>query len=424
MKYKNINDKYLKEINSVAEEANLYGSTSKYTIFPKGNNALPAKKLYYERLNYEIEFENVSSIEGFISDNFKSYLYSNQLYGKINLNNDVVNVDEAKLKSLDADPKLMLIAPAADAFNALYARHRGLINSNGISSQSKFYNIKPKKAFISPNLQHSQYLNVYFNKFYNFINNNNLNNKIVDFKSFIKYFVFYYNQNEKVINKTEFIKNSLCSPRSSGLVVEISFDSHGNDLNSYKNYLRDPSFSIFDTLTKQYGFVMDKYSPWRLTFDIAGANALPYLQTHNIENINGFFDNFYYFTDYFNFESLKISLLNLYNFIVKEQPYAKNVITSFKNNKACINEKQILREAIRYENLYDNITEQDLMKLYFYTKVRENNIISSESQFEQMFNEIINIKTYQNNFFAFDFINEKCKTLKDTGDIKYTRTFF
>jgi len=424
MKYKNTQDPYLQKLNKIADQSNFYSDDPRYRIIPQGNNNSKGLFLYHQRLNYELEFNNVVSIEGMKSENFKDYLYSDQLYGKININNDVVNIDESKLKSLDPDPKMLLISPAADAFNSLYARHKGLINSNAISSNSKFYNIKPKKAFISPNLQHSEYVNSYFNEFYSFINNNDLNNKIVDFKTFIKYFVFYYNQSDKMLNKTEFIRTSLCSPYSSGLVENISADKHGDDKKVYEDYLRDEVFGIFDTLTKQHGFVMDKHSPWRLTFDIAGANAQPYLQVYDAEDLNQYFDKFYYFTEYFNFESLKIYLLNLYNFIAQEQPIARSVITTFKNGNPCIYEKQITRQQIEYNDLYNNITEEELMKLYFYIKVKENNIISSDSQFEQMFGEIFTINRFSGNIAAFDFINNKCKTLRDMGDKKYTRTLF
>lgn len=425
MKYKVTDDKYLQEMNRIAEEANLYSSTNSiYRIIPQGNNALPTKNLYYQRLNYEIQFDYVSISQNLKPEKFKDFLYLQQMYGKINLSNDVVNVDNSQLKGLNEDPKLMLIAPAADAFNALFARHKNLINSNGIPQNSKFSEIKPKKAYISPNDQHYAYLNVYFNKFYNFINNNKLNNKIVDFKSFIKYFVFFYNQNDKIINKTEFIKTSLCSPYASGLVVDIAVDRHGNDLNAYTNYLRDDSYGLFDTLVKQYGFVMDKHSPWRLTFDIAGANAQSYLRAYNVQDLTQYFNKFYYFTEYFNFETLKISLLNLYNLIAQEQPYARIVNTVFMNGKACINERQILRQYIRYEDLYNNMSEEDFLKLYFYTKVKENNIIKTDSEFDQLFGEISVVNKYSGNIAAFDYINEKCKNMKDSGNIEYTRTFF
>jgi hypothetical protein len=423
MKYKNTQDEYLQKMNKIADEANLYSTHPEYRIIPQANNESTSKILYYQRLNYELEFNNIALTKTRFPENFKDYLYSNQLYGKINLNNDVINIDENRLKNLFSNSNLFLSAPAADAFNALFDRHAALIKNNSISSKSKFYEIKPKKAFISANLEYSKYLNIYFNKFYNFINDNDLNNKITDFKTYIKYFIMFYNENDKILNKSEFIKTSMCSPFSSGLVVEINSDNHGDDKKAYLNYLQDEYFGIFDTLSKQYGFVMDKHSPWRLTFDLAGANAEKYLEVYNIQDLNSYFDQFYYFTEYFNFENLKINLLNLYNFIVEKQPIAKTIVTSFNNSKACISEKQILRYYINYENLYSHTTENNLMKLYFYIKIKENNCISSDSQFEQLFNEVSTVNNYNGNFAAFDFINNKCKFMKNTGDAKYTKTF-
>lgn len=425
MKYKNINDPYLIKLNKIADQTNYYSVDPTYRIIPQGNNDLKSSDLYYQRLNYEIEFDNTNILNGVIFENFKDYLYIHQKYGKLNLNNDVMNLDENLIKNLNSNPSLYLSSPAADAFNEMSDRHKALINLNAISEKSIFYDIRPKKAFISPNEEHSKYIINYLSKFYNFINVNDINKKIINFKTFIKYFILFYNDNkDKIINKTEFIKSELCPVHCNGLIIEIGNNKHGDDKKAYSDYLRDSFFSKFDTLTKQHGFVMDKHSPWRLTFDIASANAKQYLQNYNIQDVNGYFDQFYYFTEYFNFETLKVFLLNLYNYIRNEKTTVRNVETIFKNGKTCIYYKENFRYFININELYDHITESEFLELYFYIKCKENNIISNENQFNQMFGEISIINKYSGNIAVFDFINNKCKEMKDTGDKKYTRKFF
>jgi hypothetical protein len=424
MKYKNTDNKYLKEINKTAEETKYFSDDPIHSIIPQSNNKSSALPMYLNRLNYEIQFDRVLPIMSLQSKNFKDFLYSDQLYGKINTNNDIVNINEQELKSLSAKQTLSLVAPAADAFNELFVRHKNLLDKQVIDSKSVFADIAPQKAFISPNLQHNEYLNLYFNNFYNFINSNDLNKKITDFHSFIKYFIVFYNTREKIINRTTFIKTKTCSPLATGLVVEIADQKHGDDKQVYTKYIQDPSFPIFDTLTKQYGFVMDKHSPWRLIFDIAGANAQPYLLRYNISSTEEYFNQFYYYTDYFNYENLKINLLNLYNFIVKEKPIFKDIKTKSINGKVCISKVLIERNFIVYDDLFQNIAEEDMLKIYAYTICCENNMISTQTQFETLFAEMMTIKRYFNDFEAFDFLNNKRKELSNTGTNTFTKSFF
>ena len=70
------------------------------------------------------------------------------------------------------------------------------------------------------------------------------------------------------------------------------------------------------------------------------------------------------------------------------------------------------------------MTEIEFLELYFYIKCKENNIILNENQFNQLFGEISTINKYNGNIAVFDFINHKCKELKNTGNLEYTRTFF
>jgi hypothetical protein len=424
MKYKNTDNKYLKNLNDAATETKYFSDDPIHSIIPQANNKSNVLSMYLNRLNYEIQFDRVLPILDIKPENFKDFSYTNQLYGKINTHTDVVNVDEQQLLPLTAKQTMKLVAPAADAFNRLFLQHKKLLDKGAIPSDSVFSDITPQKSFISANLQHSEYLNRFFNNFYSFINDRDVNKKIIDFKSFIKYFIVFYNKSEKIINKTSFIKTKMCDPCCSGLIVEISDKKHGNDKKVYEEYIKDPIFPAFDNLVKQYGFVMDKHSPWRLTFDLAGANATEYLKKYNVTGTEEYFDQFYYHTDYFNFENLKINLINLYNFIVKEKETVRNIKTKTVNGKICISEILTTRKFVTLDDIDTVISNREMMELYFYTICLENNMISRESQYDQIFDEFYSIKTYVGDFQAFDFLNNKVKELKDTGKSTYTKSFF
>lgn len=424
MKYKNTDNKYLKSINETATQTKYFSDDPLHSIIPQANNKSNALSMYLNRLNYEIQLDRVLPVMSLNPTGFKDYIYSDQLYGKININNDVVNINEEQLRALKTNHLLMLAGPAADAFNELSIQHKNLVENQVFTEKSVFFNITPQKAYISANLLHSEYLNSYFNQFYDFINQNDVNNSILDFRSFIKYFIIFYNTREKILNKTSFIKSKTCSPLVSGLVVELKQNKHGDDKSVYTNYIQDPHFGIFDNFIKQYGFVMDKHSPWRLTFDISSINAQKYINNYNIENAEQYFDQLYYYTEYFNFENLKINLLNLYNFIISEKSIINSVKTKSVKGNICIERIQTERKYIAYDDLYNNISEEDMLKIYAYTICCENNMIATDIQFETLFSEMMTIKKYYNNFEAFDFLNNKRKLLSQTGTNTYKKSFF
>ena len=77
-----------------------------------------------------------------------------------------------------------------------------------------------------------------------------------------------------------------------------------------------------------------------------------------------------------------------------------------------------------YDDLFQNITEEDILKIYTYTICCENNMISTHTQFETLFAEMMTIKRYFNDFEAFDFLNKQRKELSQTGTNTFTKNFF
>jgi hypothetical protein len=65
-----------------------------------------------------------------------------------------------------------------------------------------------------------------------------------------------------------------------------------------------------------------------------------------------------------------------------------------------------------------------MLKIYAYTICCENNMISTQTQFETLFAEMMTIKRYFNDFEAFDFLNNKRKELSNTGTNTFTKSFF
>jgi hypothetical protein len=419
MIFNNLNDKFLDKVNQFSQ---LENNSNDFIIIPIGDNNLKTDVLYYQRKNYEIYLNKRLQDSNVDTDSFKDFRYKHNLYGKIDSFYNSITINKNSLKQIN-NTNFSLSNVAADALNDMLSKHKRLCETGQIDKSSIFFNLQIKKGFSSPHIEYGNYLNKYFNNFYNFVKANQVINNIIDYKTTVKYFLYYYNSNSTnlLFNKSEFIKSKLCSPYVSGLIVEFANSNHGEDYNKFANYLEDAQFIPFQNLAKEFGFTIDRHTPWRMVFDVSSPPAIKYLKdNYQIDNINQYFAGNYYLADYFDFESFKINMYNLHDFIAREIPTFKTAVFKTKNDNICVSQKLITRNRISYDKIYDFLTEEQLLKIFFYIKSKENNTIKSQNQFEQEFNEILQIYKYSNIENALETIFYKCKQNYNTGDQKLT----
>jgi hypothetical protein len=426
MKFNNLEDKFLDKLNDL-NQTDPDVNSGNYIIIPRASNNANSIFTYYQRKNYGKYLNNKLKDTNVSVDTFKDFFYKDNLYGKINTLGNSISINKENLKTLNDNPNFYLSNVAADAFNEMMLKYNAIIDSGLILKTSKFYKIKVKKAYSSPHIEYNDYLNTYLNKFFNFITNNNLKNNITDYSSTIKNFIFYYNSqyDNFLFNKGEFIKSGFSSSNISGLIVEFDMGNYGDDFYKYQKFFEDPSFLAFQNLAKEFGFTIDKNIPWRMVFDISSPSASRYLiNNYSIQNIEEYFNNYYYIADYFDFENFKVNMYNLYSFIAEQEPEFKIANYRLINNKVCISQKTVRRNRFDYSDLNKFIDEKEMLKIFFYIKSKENNFISTENQFEQEFNEILQVYKYKDIISALDLIFFKCKVGYDRGDKQFIMNFF
>ena len=142
----NLKDKFLlKSINQRPEILRSSLGDSNTKLYPIGNNKMDADKLFFERKEYEIAFNDyVNSINSYAEnsedpnaenklDIFKDTIYKHNLYGKINFNNDVVEIKNMnQLKIINNKNNVMAINVVADMFNDI-DRKSTRLNSSHVS---------------------------------------------------------------------------------------------------------------------------------------------------------------------------------------------------------------------------------------------------------------------------------------------------
>jgi len=203
-------------------------------------------------------------------------------YGKIDFEQNVIsitdNASEEKLKQLrvtsPGEELFLAIDFVADAFNDFKSHFRkadafGKIGNEGIRE------LVQTNGFKSPNSEYEKYfINIADSFVFTYARENpNVNKNIVDFESFMKYFMQFARNfsNKFPITRTGMIKSRFCSPLVSGLIIEVSAQDHDNDLGKY-TWLEDVNFDFYRNTARKFGFMIDKNAPWRLIADI---NSIP-----------------------------------------------------------------------------------------------------------------------------------------------------
>jgi len=110
------------------------------------------------------------------------------------------------------------------------------------------------------------------------LENMDLHKKINNFKDYVhqfQRFVLEYG-NDMPITRTGFVTSNWCPQRVSGLMIELDTPDHADDEVRDK-YLSDPNFTFYKIATKKFGFMIDKYAPWRIIADISSYPMQKYM---------------------------------------------------------------------------------------------------------------------------------------------------
>lgn len=200
------------------------------------------------------------------------------LYGRIDKQGDAIYLDDSNLRQVvGANNSTHL---AIDFVEAAFSDMRKNIRSasnKGIISKDSLYpsDLKAHKSWTTGDLEFSY--DTYLNKIYTTFVNSYLSvdrraDKIKNQKDFIKDFVAFALRTARLfpLTKTGFLTSGHCSSFVSGLMLEITNESHDIEQGvRVHDYIRDRNFTFFVNEVKKFGFMVDKNAPWRVVFNVA-----------------------------------------------------------------------------------------------------------------------------------------------------------
>ena len=205
------------------------------------------------------------------------------LYGRVDKDGDAIYLaDNASLQTLSSGAKEdhMAIDFVCDAFSDFATSVKNAANKGYLSKESLIpTNMRAFKSQTNGDLpyRYEKHLNKIYTAFIDtYLSVDRRQEKIKNYSDFVKHFIRFFTKTAAnfPFTRTGFITSTHCSPFVSGLMLEVSAESHGLASNAkVESYLLDNNFTFFVNESRKFGFMVDKNAPWRLVFNIqSGVN--------------------------------------------------------------------------------------------------------------------------------------------------------
>ena len=249
---------------------------------PKGKNSLNSKELFKQRkiyrdLAYPDELPDIPQPI--------DVWYNKFLYGKVDPDGNAVFLNEDMLKKLPSEEgDIFALNFVVDAFEDLQnymnvAATRGKI----LTEDSKYFPVEPKRGWTSVQNRYFEHIDAIYQAFTaTYLGLKENNKKLVTFKDFMDIFWTYIKeiQPDFPFTRTGFIMSHYCPIATTGLVVEISDDDHGDDEIKFEDFINDDNFFFFVAAARRFGFRVDKNAPWRLIADVKSETMQKYMSRY------------------------------------------------------------------------------------------------------------------------------------------------
>jgi len=231
-------------------------------VIPRGNNDLSAYAMFTQRKYYSTQ---VYPNKFWAPSPFDLW-YSRPLFGKVNLDGDPVFAPSTVLKQVESN--VFVLDFVADAFNDFKTEF--LFLNKNIVEGTPYALLTPSRGWDSALDLYDTYLDGVYDNFISFWEQTKNTHHLLDFDEFMDVFYNFINNMSPAIPITlgQFILSKFCPPTISGLMLDLSTDGHGNDIDKFNHFLNDESFLCFAESAQRFGFKVDKNYPGRLIADI------------------------------------------------------------------------------------------------------------------------------------------------------------
>jgi hypothetical protein len=378
---------------------------------PRGNNEMGPKFSFYQREFYE------ESVDEVLQENPQLSLIDLQektLYGKVNLDNEVVAPQLNKMVSFGGTFQTFdFIAEAlTDLIDSIEVR----LNNGTMRRSGPYADIKPSNNNLSWKEEYVSYLSQLQESYSTqFMDTPAKKDQIKNFRQYVTSFLDFAaaaNPGYPMTFSKYFISRH-SNVFTTGIAFEISQESYGEDYTSFTKYFDDINFRVFAQEAQNHGFIIDRHAPYRLIANLTSRPMKKYMQRNDHANVADVFDKLY-------FSPMKAEfyeIVKMISFLYSETypPGSTYAEICYKNGKTSYSLKP--RETFRaqdFTSLEDLISYMGIstwLRIYSFIKAREVNINLSQREFDDIVEKAINLNKVLDIESALVYINDRFNPL-------------
>lgn len=352
---------------------------------------------YYDVIYFPKQFTNVID-----------FWKTSMLYGKVdtNLNAVMLNTNNLKLLKTNniAQPsQFFALSFVADAFNEMVIEFQRA-DQFKIIPKSKLNPLRIEKAAVPTLTNYEQTIRSFLDSAFN---KRVLKDKVFNLNDFLNEFCLAIQTTSLYLSQTSYLTNNVSTPCVSGLIIELANLNHDEDKLKDKQ-IKDPNFEFFINTAEKYSFFIDKNAPWRLVFNINTSYALQKMKDNGFNSIDEMFSKAYNTVYKNEWKSLKETLINYYNDNVLSKQKSQLPILNKDGSIEFINKEKEFNVENKYNDLF-------WIKLYYFVRLKEEDIRIDQTQFENKMNRLISIYNSAGELPALEYINNDTKAFLDGG---------
>ncbi len=306
-----------------------YNYTEEEIENPSGNNSLSARAKFFQRSLYKEVIYPEDIVKPLDS------WYDKGLYGKVNQEQTVIIPKETNLVEITygVQPSMFCLNFVNKAFTDFVEHMKTAYLTNCIDRGgiSPLYNIRAVISYADWRSSHTTHMNKITQAF--------INNYVASYESPIKNFAdfkqiyirYLLNMVKSMpVTLSGFVLSPFATTFGSGLKIAIAQQDAGNDSIKYSQFISDPNFKFYARAAKKFGFLVDKYVPWILTYDLFTDASMHYIDFY--QRIDGspitkqnFFDTYYFPSTDEDLILLNFIVESAYQQLIDKRPFYEEI---------------------------------------------------------------------------------------------------
>ena len=373
-----------------------------------GKNNMSALDAFQERKSYEEYMDEKQEQDQSVA--FLD-LRKKALYGKVNLQNQIVIPRQSSLISLDG--KVRTFDFVADAFRQLRDNLNARTEAGTFRESGAYFGLDITPRQNSWTDAYRTYLDTVSQGFIDArLDTRQKKAEIRTVRQFVPVFLDFVANLGPTIPVTfmSYWASRRASIFQTGLAIDLNKEQYGDDAVSIEKYHEDRNYKIFTREAQNHGFILDRHAPQRLIVNFTSQKMQELLKLAGHINLKGFFDNAFYTPYEEEFNEMVQFISDFYaSEFSQEESYAE---ICHKNGKTSYSLKT--RPTFEPATIQGAISDLGIdywLRVFTFIKAREANKDISQQEFDNIVKKAVNIEKSLDRTAALRYINDEFSPL-------------